>query len=177
MSFLINLEQICKINSFTKNKTGVDAVGAVMQRWFESIGFETKTFQRDDIGNHQLFTTPKTDGKKILLLGHNDTVFPEGAFDSFHQDDIWVYGPGVCDMKGGNLVAFEALKNIYNTNGIQTIINGYPGTQCRLDQYVAGALCNVDEDIDTSATDEKIGTCMKGLGARTSCWFAPKATK
>lgn len=59
----------------------------------------------------------------------------------------------------------------------KTIINGYPGTQCRLDQYVAGALCNVDEDIDTSATDEKVGTCMKGLGARTSCWYAPKSRK
>ena len=116
MVYLEDLEKICKINSYTKNKVGVDLVGAQMQEWLEAIGFETTIYERESLGNHQLFTTPKVEGDKILLLGHNDTVFPEGAFDSFHQDENYVYGPGTCDMKGGNIVALEALKNIYNTN-------------------------------------------------------------
>lgn len=117
MEYLNDLETICKINSYTKNKSGVDKVAKTMQGWMESIGFNTKTYNRDKIGNHQLFTSPKIVGDKILLLGHNDTVFPEGAFDKFHQDENWVYGPGTCDMKGGNIVALEALKNIHNKNG------------------------------------------------------------
>ncbi len=117
MDYLKDLEQICKINSFTKNKQGVDEVALVMKQWLKTIGFELTTYLRDDIGNHQLFSTPKTKGKKILLLGHNDTVFPEGTFDSYHEDDSWVYGPGVCDMKGGNIVALEALKELHKTNG------------------------------------------------------------
>ncbi len=122
MEYLKDLEKICKINSYTKNKNGVDEVGAVMQQWFEAIGFETKIYQRNNIGNHQLFTTPKVDGAKILLLGHNDTVFPLTSFDTYHEDEEWVYGPGVCDMKGGNIVALEALKEIYAKNGkIQNI--------------------------------------------------------
>ena len=118
MSYMEDLEQICKINSFTKNKTGVDEVGLVMSKWLEKIGFTLNTFSRENIGNHQLFTSPKVAGEKILLLGHNDTVFPEGAFDSYSDDKDWVYGPGVCDMKGGNIVALESLRNIYKANGI-----------------------------------------------------------
>ncbi len=117
VDYLKDLEKICKINSYTRNKSGVDFVGSVMQGWLESIGFETTTYERESLGNHQLFTSPKTNGDKILLLGHNDTVFPEGTFDSFHQDENWVYGPGTCDMKGGNIVALEALKEVYNQNG------------------------------------------------------------
>lgn len=117
MDYLNDLECICKINSYTKNKSGVDSVGIVMQDWLESIGFELTTYERTDIGNHQLFSSSKTQGDKILLLGHNDTVFPQGAFDSYHEDENWVYGPGVCDMKGGNIVALEALKEIYKKNG------------------------------------------------------------
>jgi len=116
MDYLKGLEEICKINSFTQNKKGVDNVGSIMQKWIEKLGFETTTYNRDVLGNHQLFTTPKVDGDKILLLGHNDTVFPEGAFDSFHQDENWVYGPGTCDMKGGNIVALESLKKVFKKN-------------------------------------------------------------
>jgi len=117
VDYLQDLERICKINSFTGNKRGVDEVAAVMREWLEPLGFETEVFQREHIGDHLLFKSPKTDGDKILLLGHNDTVFPEGQFDSYHEDQKWVYGPGVCDMKGGNIVALEALKSIYEKNG------------------------------------------------------------
>ncbi len=117
MNYLKDLKTICQINSYTQNKDGVDKVGAKMQEWLEIIGFETTTYKRESLGNHQLFTTPKIAGDKILFLGHNDTVFPEGQFDKYHQDEDWVYGPGTCDMKGGNIVALEALKEVYNTNG------------------------------------------------------------
>ncbi|MEA3289978.1 MAG: M20/M25/M40 family metallo-hydrolase, partial [Campylobacterota bacterium] len=117
MDYLQDLENICKINSFTQNKKGVDDVSFTMQKWMEELDFETKIFKREHIGDHQLFISPKTKGDKILLLGHNDTVFPEGQFDHFHQDDTWVYGPGVCDMKGGNIVALEALREVYKKNG------------------------------------------------------------
>ncbi len=117
MEYLKDLEEICKINSYTQNKIGVDNVGFKMQEWLEAIGFETTIYEREFLGNHQLFISPKVKGDKILFLGHNDTVFPEGAFDSYHQDETFVYGPGTCDMKGGNIVALEALKEVYIKNG------------------------------------------------------------
>lgn len=117
MEYLRDLESICTINSYTKNKEGVDAVGKQMRVWLEAIGFETIVHERGAIGDHLHFVSPKTGGSKILLLGHNDTVFPEGKFETFHSDSEWVYGPGVCDMKGGNIVALEALKSLYSENG------------------------------------------------------------
>jgi len=115
--FYKDLETVVKINSYTQNKKGVDKVGKVFQNWFEEIGFQTEVFHRELIGNHLLFKSPKKEGKKILFLGHLDTVFPEGKFETYKEDEEWVYGAGVCDMKGGNMVMIEALRNldeIYN---------------------------------------------------------------
>lgn len=116
MDYLQDLKKIVEINSFTKNKKGVDEVGLQMQKWLEPLGFEINRFQRESIGDHLLFKSPKCDGVKILLLGHNDTVFPYGAFDKYHEDEEYVYGPGVCDMKGGNIVALESLKEVFSKN-------------------------------------------------------------
>jgi len=116
--FYEDLQKIIEINSYTQNKKGVDKVGAVFKEWFSEIGFEIEEFNRGLIGNHLLFKSPKKEGKKILFLGHLDTVFPPNTFEKYSEDEKWVYGPGVCDMKGGNLVALQALrnqtKNIYN---------------------------------------------------------------
>ena len=117
MRYLQDLEKICKINSFTNNKAGVDAVGEHMQKWLEELDFKTEIYKRTNIGDHLLFLSAKTDGDKILLLGHNDTVFPEGVFEEFTQDEEWIYRAGVCDMKGGNYVALEALRNVKKKQG------------------------------------------------------------
>ena len=116
MPYLEKLEKICKINSYTQNKKGVDKVSTQMKIWLEDIGFDTTIYKRETLGDHLLFTSPKVTGSKILLLGHNDTVFPQNSFEIFTKDDKYIYGPGVCDMKGGNIVALEALTNIYNQN-------------------------------------------------------------
>ena len=116
MEYLKKLKQIVKINSTTKNKKGVDEVSLVMTSWLSKLGFIAKVYEKETLGNHMLYQTPKTDGKKILLLGHNDTVLEESVC-SYKEDETWVYGSGVCDMKGGNVVAVEALMNVYEENG------------------------------------------------------------
>lgn len=117
MGYLEDLEKIVIINSHTQNKHGVDQVSKVMSSWLLELGFNSETFNRELIGDHVLYKSEQKAGPRILLLGHNDTVFPEGYFEGFTQDEDWVYGPGVCDMKGGNIVALEALRNIFKKNG------------------------------------------------------------
>ncbi len=117
MTYLSDLKKIININSYTKNKAGVDKISTIMTGWFKELDFKVESFERKSIGNHNLYSSTKTDGIKILLLGHNDTVFPEGKFEEFSEDDEWVYGPGVCDMKGGNIVALQALRNVFAQNG------------------------------------------------------------
>ena len=123
MKYLKDLEEIININSYTKNKDGVDKVGKIMSSWLKELGFKEYTYKRENIGNHQLFTTPRKDKQKnILLLGHNDTVFPKGTFEGFTEDENWVYGPGVCDMKGGNIVALQSLRNIFKEKMLNAVL-------------------------------------------------------
>ena len=80
MNYLKDLEKIVKINSYTQNKQGVDQVGDIMSSWLIPLGFEKSVYKREFIGDHLLFKTKRKDGIKILLLGHNDTVFSKRLF-------------------------------------------------------------------------------------------------
>lgn len=116
------LKKLVEINSYTKNKNGVDKNGEIYKSIMLELGFTCRVYERETIGDHLLFQSPKREGKKLLLLGHIDTVFPVGTFCDFREDDEWIYGPGVCDMKGGNIVAIEALRGIYKKyNKIENI--------------------------------------------------------
>ncbi len=116
------LKKLVEINSYTKNKNGVDKNGEIYKSIMSELGFTCRVYERETIGDHLLFQSPKREGKKLLLLGHIDTVFPVGTFCDFREDDEWIYGPGVCDMKGGNIVAIEALRGIYKKyNKIENI--------------------------------------------------------
>ena len=63
-----------------------------------------------------------------LLVGHMDTVFPDGtvAERPFVIDDGRAYGPGVTDMKGGLLGGLYALRALRSTRG-----GGTPANCCR----------------------------------------------
>lgn len=113
-----DLKELVEINSWTMNKEGVDRLGAKMSNWMMMLGFQSEVFERKEIGNHLLFCSPTVKGQpRLLLMGHLDTVFPPGVFEGFSEDEHWVYGPGTCDMKGGNFVALSALRNIMKESG------------------------------------------------------------
>ncbi len=111
------LKEIIEINSWTNNKTGVDRHGDRFAQWMEPLGFSLTRHRREEIGDHLLFQSPHRAGKKLLLLGHLDTVFPPDTFEGFREDEAWIYGAGVCDMKGGNYVALQALRNLKQSQG------------------------------------------------------------
>lgn len=50
----------------------------------------------------------------ILVSGHLDTVHPLGVINvnPYRREDGKIYGPGIQDMKGGNFVALEAMRQI-----------------------------------------------------------------
>ncbi|MEA3492360.1 MAG: M20 family metallopeptidase [Campylobacterota bacterium] len=111
------LKSIIEINSWTKNRAGVDKNGEIFAKWLDELRMDLTRYRRDDIGDHLHFRSTSKKGKKLLLLGHIDTVFPPDTFEHFSEDDEWIYGPGVCDMKGGNYVALQALRNIFRSKG------------------------------------------------------------
>ncbi len=59
-----------------------------------------------------------------------------------------------------------------------TFVTQHPGAQCRVDTFLQGAICPVDERIDFDNQDETIGACtQKNQGARPRCWFLPRVNK
>ena len=60
------------------------------------------------------FPHPREDEPGVLVMGHMDTVHPVGTLAAlpFRRDGERCYGPAICDMKGGNYVALEAIRQL-----------------------------------------------------------------
>lgn len=107
------LEETVSISSGTMNHAGVRAVGKVMRRELDELGLETEWITLPpevDRAGH-LFARQDGKGKKFLLIGHLDTVFEaDDAFQTFERDGNIARGPGVDDMKSGNVIIVFVLK-------------------------------------------------------------------
>lgn len=60
------------------------------------------------------FPHPQPNQPGILVMGHLDTVHPVGTLRDlpFRQEGNRAWGPGICDMKGGNYLALEAIRQL-----------------------------------------------------------------
>lgn len=112
---MVHLQNIVNINSGTMNIEGVKKVGSYLQKQFEDIGFNTqwvdgKGFSR--AGHLQASYGKK--GKKVLLIGHLDTVFSrQDEFQRFRKiDENHIAGPGITDMKGGDIIMLMVAKTL-----------------------------------------------------------------
>jgi glutamate carboxypeptidase len=102
------LREMVDIDSGSYNKAGADAVGAVLERFFAAQDIPVERVPQTLHGDC-LRATPRWDGPSgnaggnIVLMGHRDTVFPDGevAARPFTIRDGKAYGPGVADMKAG----------------------------------------------------------------------------
>lgn len=115
------LEKVVNINSGSLNLEGVKAVGAAFRTEFDAIGFKTQWIDMPEEMNragHLFASIEGTKGKRLLLIGHLDTVFEKNSpFQAFEQiNDTMAYGPGANDMKGGDVVVLYALKALSNLN-------------------------------------------------------------
>jgi glutamate carboxypeptidase len=114
------LKEIVDINSGTLNTEGVKKVGAVLAKKFKEIEFSTNWITLPDSmkrAGHLVAQTKGTKGKKLLLVGHLDTVFePDMPANPFHfLNDSTATGQGVNDMKGGDIIIFAALQALYQS--------------------------------------------------------------
>ncbi len=137
---LSDLETIVNIDSGTYNKAGVDQMARWMQGRLEASGCAVTVQPQPDFGNH-LYATRQGKGKaRILIIGHMDTVFPEGEPERrpFAIKDGRAFGPGVLDMKSGLLLGVYALDLL---------------TSLGAENYATITfLCNSDEEIGSPSS-------------------------
>ena len=114
------LEKVVNINSGTMNLEGVKAVGQEFNDAFQTIDFDTRWVEMPSEMNragHLFASINGNKGKKLLLIGHLDTVFEaDSPFQTFERKDSIAYAPGGNDMKGGDVVVLYALKALHELN-------------------------------------------------------------
>ncbi len=110
------LERMVNIPSGTLNVAGVRAVGALYRAELDALGFTTRWAEMPaamhrggHLVAHREARIRTAKAKRLLLIGHFDTVF-EGAGQKFVRTDSTARGAGTSDMKGGDVVLLFALK-------------------------------------------------------------------
>jgi glutamate carboxypeptidase len=120
------LERVVNINSGTMNHDGVRAVGQIFREELEALGFETRWVEFPPEVNRagQLFARRmgSATGPRILMIGHLDTVFEaDSPFQRFRRSGDYASGPGVADMKGGDVVILFALKALDHVGALDQV--------------------------------------------------------
>ena len=111
------LQRLVEQNSGTYNPKGVEAVARILMPEFEALGFRVqwKPLPQTGRAGHLIATHAGSGkGKRILLIGHLDTVFEaDSPFKGFRRDGTRAIGPGVGDDKGGDVVMLAALRAMH----------------------------------------------------------------
>jgi glutamate carboxypeptidase len=165
------LERIVNINSGTLNAEGVREVGRAFQAPLDSLGFDVRWITLPDSlrrAGHLFAYRQGTRGRKVLLIGHLDTVFErDDPFQRFVRDGRYASGPGVNDMKGGDVVILYALKALHAAGALEgTTITvamtgdeeapGRPLEIARRDLIQAGRDSDVALEFETGARDSAV---------------------
>ncbi len=109
------LEETVNINSGTFNIAGVKKTGTVFAKELEKAGMTNTWIELPDSlkrAGHLVGFRKGSKGKRLLLIGHLDTVFePDMPFSPFKRiNDSSATGQGVNDIKGGNVIIVKALQ-------------------------------------------------------------------
>ncbi|WP_088331093.1 M20/M25/M40 family metallo-hydrolase [Sphingomonas mucosissima] len=162
------LEKLVRQNSGSLNLPGVKAVGDMMRAELEPLGFSVEWIDMAATGRagHLVAThTGNGRGKRVLLIGHLDTVFePDSPFTGWSREGDRVTGPGVGDDKGGLVVivatlrAMQAAGTLKNAD-IKVVLTGdeektgAPLDLARKDLIAAGKWADVALEYENLASD------------------------
>jgi glutamate carboxypeptidase len=119
------LKQSVLINSGTMNTQGVREVGQLFRSQFDALGFKTGWIEMPPEmkrAGHLVATREGRPGKgkRLLLLGHLDTVFePGSAVPMWEVQGDRIRGQGVSDMKGGDVIVIEALRALQRAGALE----------------------------------------------------------
>lgn len=175
------LERLVNQNSGSLNIEGVEKVGQMMRAELEALGFTVRWVPMSATGRSgHIVATRMGDGKgkKLLLIGHLDTVFEASSpFQKFTREGDKAIGPGVNDNKGGIVVMLAALRAMQAAGtlakaDIEIVLTGDeedPGDPidiARADLIAAGKRADVALDFESLVVID--GTDMGSIARRSA---------
>ncbi|HEY3523507.1 MAG TPA: M20/M25/M40 family metallo-hydrolase, partial [Candidatus Limnocylindrales bacterium] len=124
-AFLADLERLVNLDCGSYTKPGVDEVGRWVAERMRALGAEVGIETNAELGDTVVgrWMGDRPGARRLLLIGHMDTVFPEGtaAERPFAIDaDGIARGPGVTDMKAG------LLAGLYAIGAVRSAADGLP---------------------------------------------------
>ncbi|MGV7217233.1 glutamate carboxypeptidase [Bradyrhizobium sp. UFLA05-112] len=101
-----DIEGLARMADFTEAR--LKALGATTRRQKTTAGAGADIV---------VATFTGTGTRKLMLIGHMDTVYQRGilATEPYHVDGTKIFGPGIADDKGGLAVILHALKILKDT--------------------------------------------------------------
>lgn len=159
------LETMVNQNSGSRNLEGVRRLRDIVAPEFTALGFTSRWIPMEQTGRagHLVLTHKgRKGGKKLLLIGHLDTVFePDSPFQTYVLNGDKATGPGVGDDKGGIAVILAAVRamqtagTLKNAN-IEVFLTG--------DEEEAGSPTEVARaDLVTAAKAADVALDFEGL--------------
>lgn len=175
------LETLVNINSGTMNLEGVTRVSEIMRKEFEALGFTVRWVPMTAVGRAGTLVAEhegRGRGKRLLLIGHMDTVFEKDSpFQKFERRGDTAEGPGVNDMKDGLVIMIAALRAMNAAGTLKdaniTIVlsgdeenPGKPISVSRADMMNAAAHSDVALEFEALAQED--GHDMGSIARRSS---------
>jgi glutamate carboxypeptidase len=121
------LERAVNVNSGTSNHDGVREVSRLFASELDAMGFSTRWVDGAGFGRAGHLIATRGEAKpslpKVVFVGHLDTVFePDSPFQRFQRlDDSTATGPGVIDMKGGDVILLLTLHALHDTGELDRL--------------------------------------------------------
>ncbi|PZO89570.1 MAG: peptidase M20 [Sphingomonas sanxanigenens] len=175
------LERLVNVNSGSLNIEGVTEVGRMMRAELEPLGFDVRWAPMAAAGRAgHIIAVHKGDGrgKRMLLIGHLDTVFEKDSpFQTFVRKGSKAEGPGAGDDKGGMVVMVAALRAMQAAGtlknaDIEIVLtgdeedSGDPIAIARADLIAAGKRADAALDFEGLIVDN--GVDMGSIARRSS---------
>jgi len=178
---LAMLEKWVNQNSGSLNIEGVTKVGEMLRAELEPLGFKVRWIDMRATGRAgHIVATHKGNGrgKRLLLIGHLDTVFePDSPFQRWERRGNEGIGPGSGDDKGGMAVMIAALRAMHRAGtlknaDIEVVLtgdeedNGMPIEVARRDLIAAGK--RADAALDFEGLAQENGKDIGSISRRSS---------
>ncbi|MFW2828657.1 M20/M25/M40 family metallo-hydrolase [Sphingomonas sp. ID0503] len=183
------LTRLVNVNSGSRNLAGVTRVGEMVRAELEPLGFTVTWVPMAEVkraGHIVAVHKGSGRGKRMLLIGHLDTVFePDSPFQKMTIRGDKGEGPGAGDDKGGMVVMLAALRAMQAAGtlkaaDIEIVLtgdeedSGDPIEIARRDLIAAGKRADVALDFEGLSRED--GRDMGSIARRSSSSWTVTAT-